>query len=243
MIYKLIFSNVKWIILGIVLFNQSFLTLAQNNAYRLPDKLYKENTVGYYWSFTTEYDFNYNYNLSTVLQNVDYPSFGEQPELYGISLMGITNRFVYDVGAGINYRKKRIENAYAKQNMNSFHLHFGFDLLKNPMWSIFPYVGARVNLMKYTYRESRKEPYSLEEYVEEGPENFTLKYSKIYLDCGIGFSNQKIHRVEVRAGYNVPISKNKWWDAGRQNEIQGISPYVTGWYVRVSVGIGTIYKD
>ncbi len=209
----------------------------------LPAKFYKENVVGYYWSFTTEYNFNYNYNLSTSIDEVGYPSFGDQPMLYGMSLMGITNQVIYDVGVGINYRRKKNDEGMAKQNMNSFHLHFGYDVINNPKWSLFPYVGARVNMLKYTYRESRSEAYDLAEYVSNGPEHFTLKYSKIYLDCGIGFSNQKTHRVEIRAGYNVPLSKNRWWDANRQNEIQGISSYLTGWYLRLSVGIGATYRD
>lgn len=199
---------------------------------------FMEGSNSYHFVFNTEYNFNYNYNLSALLDSRGIPSFEDKPLVFGAGLNYILDRAVVRFDFNINYRKSNQDGYLAKQRVNVIGMTYGYNLLKSNSWIISPYVGARVRLFNYKYTE-KLEGFSFDQVLDYNPNDISIRYSKVYLDCGLSFAHQSFHHVEVRAGYNVPLTKNKWWDANRVNSFSGISNYLTGFYVRLSIGIGS----
>ena len=221
----------------------TFFTLVSSSYAQVPSKReYKGTFNSYHLLFNAEYDFNYNYNLSSILESRGLPAFNDKPMVFGAGINYLIDRQMVRIDFNINYQKKNEEAFVAKQRLNVFGLTWGYNVLKSNSWILAPYVGARVRILNFKYTEKLPE-LNFEQLLDYNPNDLSLRYSKVSLDLGLTIAHQNFHHVEIRAGYNVPITKNKWWDANRVNSYSGISNYMTGWYVRLAIGIGSKGAD
>jgi len=148
--------------------------------------------------------------LNNSLTEFGYPAADYAVANTGIGFQLITNRMVTSMSYNW-YTKETDEELFLTEvEYNAFSLNFGYDLLKFPYGSAYPYVGFKGSGLNYLYKEKIAEDTSTENYLESNLEYKELSSSRAHLDLGFGISFQTFFLVNFRAGYLLPLEKSNW---------------------------------
>lgn len=206
-------------------------------------KYMKENSVrGIFFTFPLEIPFINNALFNRQLNQYNYPA-SDYPSLNaGIGLQLHLDRTIWSVSFTGSSRKSRMETTETSSEHFAFSGNFGYNVLPTYRFSLYPYIGVKGVGLKYSFKEIVTQNISFSDYLNSRTEYKEFNRWRGYIDLGIGFSHQKSHLLNLRAGYLLPFSKSRCFDSSNK-EISDVPPIEYNFYLNLTIGLGGIISE
>ena len=204
-----------------------------------------KSTTGFYITVPFEVPIINNSAFNSRLRSLNLPE-SKVPLLAGalgvdLRLKNIVVSFTYTSGE----RNPKSDTAELRMVYTQGSFTVGYDLLKEPTRSFYPYIGLKACSFKYTYNErltNIANP-TFEQYFAAPLNHKEVRNSKVVADLGIGYSMQRTYYLSLRAGYTLALSKDLWYVNGNLAKLSGGPQLNYQAYVMLSVGIGYLITD
>lgn len=199
-------------------------------------------TFGLYFSAPIEYLMVDHTGMNDELRNSSYPELVYPKVNVGFGIQF----FIGNIIATYNYINSTTttsKNSYALDvSYKSKAYTIGYDFIKQPKYSLYPFVGYTQNDVSYTYLEKSSDEIELGDYLKTELDYKKLTHRGYNLDLGIGFSIQKSLLLGFRAGVLVPLGADNWKINSTDDVVDGTPKHSNSYYFSLSIGIGSISK-
>lgn len=220
-------------ILFLLLFSLSFSVSGQSYKYK------KVATGGAFFGLNTEFpniDFN---SFNSLMNKEQLPEVNFSPLAYGPKLYFVARQFNMEFSLSRSLRERTFKSYTTTSRQDFVSINFGYDVIKKLNWSLFPYIGYRNTSLIYQVSENSDNS-NIEALITESLDHRKIQQNQNMLDVGIGMSWQKTMKLFVRAGYQIPIMKEKWQINEHTVIWQRTNFFNQGFYFRFGIGIGGI---
>ncbi|MCL2073169.1 MAG: hypothetical protein FWH18_04560 [Marinilabiliaceae bacterium] len=218
------------------------ITICFNNLMAQKDTLKNEVADFGFMFFPIEFPSIENDALNEQLQAFGFPSANYPKACIGVGWQASYNRYIATFSFN-QTTKRNVQSDYlSKTSYRSFSLNIGYDLLKYPYFSIYPYAGYKSGRLNYLCRDALTSESSFDNYFKTD-----LKYKEItnfrsHIDLGMGFSCQTNGAmINFRFGYLFPLEKVRWKMNDNQMELTNSPSIYYNYYFSIIVGMG--YMD
>ncbi len=207
------------------------------------DKYTKENRViGFFFTFPLEMPFIDNALFNEQLIQHNYPTSDYPPINAGIGLQFHLDRTIWSISFTGSSRKSKAENTETTSGHFAISGNFGYNVMPTYRFSLYPYIGVKGVGLNYNFKETVAKNISFPDYLDSRTEYKEFNRSRGYFDLGVGFSHQKTHLLNFRAGYLLPFSKSRCFDKSNI-EISDVPPITYSFYLNFTIGLGGIVSE
>jgi hypothetical protein len=119
----------------------------------------------------------------------------------------------------------------------------GFDAIKQPRFSLYPFVGLSRSQYKYAYASKPQGTVTFDNYFEGVLDAKEINNRMMHLDLGIGFSVQNSWLLGVRGGYLIPLQESQFTAFDGSIRVNNAPEMSYNYYLTVTIGIGSVTKS
>ncbi len=203
----------------------------------------KNNVFGGYAMMPIEFPNIDTKEINQLLKSAQLPALNYSTANVGFGFQLYTNRVITTFSFNKTINKNESDTHLTEVEYRSTSFNVGYSLIKSQSFSIYPYLGFKGTGLNYLYREKMPNPTTLGSYLQKNLNYKEVSNSRAHLDLGIGISHQRIHLVNFRFGYLVPLEKVRW-NMDNNQTILSNSPSVNyNYYFSLIFGIGSIASD
>lgn len=194
------------------------------------------------YGFQVEYvDFQRG-QFNTYLDSKSLPK-GSLPQfMYGFNLNGKYKQHIMGVDYSSNNTVDAQQTFRVKNSLFTVAINYGYSVLKNDKWDLYPYLGYRLLNYGYQFEGFLQESNNFEGYLTQNKAYVNLENRMHGADVGIGFSYNGSLAYNVKVGTQLPYVSRRWKEVSTEDKLEG-GPHVKSLiYVKVSLGFGD-YKS
>lgn len=114
----------------------------------------------------------------------------------------------------------------------------GYDVLRRPEQSLFPYIGFKGSGVSYLFDEKARNPTTFGNYLQTPLNHKEITNSRGHLDLGLGASYQQFWLISLRAGVLVPLEAVRWNINNNKLSLSDSPGISYGGYVVLAIGLG-----
>ena len=199
----------------------------------------KEFVYGGFLVFPFEVPTLNDQGLNTRLSGLGFPAADYPHVVPGIGLQFQAGRMIISFTYNQSTRKKNTDTSSFEVEYRSTGLNLGYDMLKIPSFSLYPYVGFKGAGLNYLLKQTIRNT-SFDNYLQTNLDHKEITNSRMHLDLGAGFSYQSWFIISVRAGYFVPLERVQWNINDNQDELGNAPEIRYSHYFSITLGIGNV---
>jgi hypothetical protein len=176
--------------------------------------------------------------IEKALPPIKTPSilFGIGIQLYSSNVITLIS---YSKNTSIYYQ----ENFETRLSYKSIGINIGYNLLRSPSISLYPYVGLKRIILDYQSNQEQQTEVSFENYLQSKHTYHSLSTAKNCIDLGLGLSKQKIFLINLKAGCLL-LNETKSWETNHK-EVKIIdAPLIRfNYYIQLTLGLGNLLNE
>jgi len=119
----------------------------------------------------------------------------------------------------------------------------GFDAIKQPRYSLYPFVGLSRSQYNYSYAAKPQGSVTFTNYFDGLLDAKEINNRRMHLDLGLGFSVQRNWLLGIRSGYLVPLQDSRFTAFDGSIRLNGAPEMAYNYYLTVTIGIGNITRQ
>jgi hypothetical protein len=218
-------------------FSQDTISWSRPYRYTRPDTS-EDHTYGYFFTLPLEFPIVENHDLDNALTAAGYPKctlpvvtpgFGLQVQLY---------QFIGTLSYNRSTSRPKSDSVALAISYRAISIGVGYDVLRHPYYSLFPYLGFKFCKTSYRYNEKVTDTPTLSNYLQTNLDYKELTNSPAHLDLGLGASYQTLYLIGLRAGILLPMGKAQWYINNNKVAIGDSPGFRYQGYVALTVGLG-----
>jgi len=220
----------------------SFLLFGITASYGQSDSLRGSKFSGAYFGMVLESPQFQVEGLNDYLKELEMTPFRLPSVVVGVGAQVMHNRLVVQVNFNMGKRKENTDSSFSYSRYNTVGFNIGFDVIRSPRFSLYPFVGFKAYDISYWFTEKLEDDSSFEAYLESDKQFKEVRYSDAHFDVGLGFSYQNFTMFNLRSGVIIPNRYEEW------ETIDGIAlsngPRVNMlYYVSLVIGFGGNFSE
>jgi hypothetical protein len=205
----------------------------------------KDFTMGLYYTLPFEFPHIDYSGLNEALTKAGYPAAKRASIIVGLGAQWHVNRGILSISYNQTSRSPKMDSADVTTRYRSFAFSFGYDLIDNVLYSLYPYIGLKLSSTNYLFNS--KVPDSIYttfgQYLQTKLDHKQINNQVPHLDLGLGFSYNSFWMVNARAGYLVALDDAHWQMNGGKIRLEESPGVRYQYYISASLGLGTIYSE
>lgn len=223
----------KNFILILLYFSLSFSVSGQSYKYK------KVATGGAFFALNTDFP-NIDYSsFNSLMKEEGLPEVNFSPLTFGPTFYFVARQFNMEFSLSRSLSERALKSYTTTSRQDFVSINFGYDVIKKLNWSLFPYIGYRNTSLIYQVSENSDNS-NVETLISGNLDHRKIQQNQNMLDVGIGMSWQKTLQLFFRAGYQIPLVKEKWQINEHTAIWQNTNFFNQGFYFRIGIGIGGI---
>lgn len=151
------------------------------------------------------------------------------------------NRFILAFSRTYATRRDSAERSLLKLRYRATSFLLGYDLIRHPLFSLYPYVGIKSGRLDYQLRDRVDDTLSFNQYFQTPLQYKEASNTQIHFDAGLGVSHQWFYLVGFRAGYLIPIRRYPWEVDGAA--LDGAPRVNYNLYFMLTLGLGRVDSE
>lgn len=182
------------------------------------------------------------YDLNEYLTDLKMPRFQLPGLVAGFGAQVHQNRWLVQVNFNLGKRKESTDSSFTYSRYSSVGGSVGFDLLRKPQFSLYPFVGFKAYDISCWMTEKLATNDNFDDYLQSDQQFKEIRYTDAHFDVGLGFSYQTYYMINLRSGLMIP-NKYEVWKTIDDVVLQGGPRVNLMYYVSLVIGLGGNFSD
>jgi len=196
----------------------------------------KNDVFGLYYFMSVEKQIVDNSEVNSILRAKNIPE-AILPELtLGYGIEWYMNRFIITISHNGMRKTQKPDSATARVILRSTSFNIGYDVIKHPNISLYPYAGIKSCATKYLFREKSPDTALFINHFNSTTDYKDISSQRMHLDLGIGLAFQSFVMIDLRGGVLIALDDEKWY----YNKIEFANAPQTQYkgYITLNIGLG-----
>jgi len=180
--------------------------------------------------------------FNDLMQQQGFEQFAEPQSHFGVYLSLQLSKIILSMSAASTRDKRNNDQIETSLSATTFQFDIGYDIIKAPQYSIYPFAGVKTNSFSYIRRETIVNPI-FATYLSSQITEKQMNFDKTGLNLGIGFTFQNVIQIGMKVGYIVRLGDGKWSVHNGQTDLTDAPKMESSLYAQITVGIGAMGQN
>lgn len=228
-------------LITILVFIAPLMCSAQKNKNRLAKDTTKNEVFGLYYFFSLEKPIIDNSEANTLLRAKKMPEAIYPTLAIGMGIEWQINKSIVTIGYNGTRKTQKSDTATTRVSYRSFSINFGYDVIKSPYVSLYPYAGIKSGVTKYLFRENGTDTSSFSNYFNQTMDYKDINSQRLHFDLGMGVSIQSWWLMNLRGGILLPLGRENWYI--NKTKLPGAPQTRYIGYITLNIGFGDFMRE